>query len=249
MGIIVKSGPEIALMRQAGRIVAQVLEVLKNQVKAGMTTEELDAIAVREVRQRGAEPSFYHYHGYPANLCVSINEEIVHGIPDKRSLKEGDVVSIDFGCVYEGFQGDSALTVGIGRLTPKARELIETTEGALRAGIAASRAGKHLGDVGYAVQQYVESRGFTVIREYTGHGIGREMHEDPQIPNFGVPGQGPMLRKGMTLALEPMVSTGDWRTRVGNNHWTVYTMDGSLAAHFEHTIAITDDSPEVLTAL
>jgi methionyl aminopeptidase len=249
MGIIVKSGPEIALMRQAGRIVAQVLEVLKKQVKAGMTSEELDAIAVREVRQRGAEPSFYHYHGYPANLCVSINEEIVHGIPDKRVLKEGDIVSIDFGCVYKGFQGDSALTVGIGRVTPKARELIETTEGALRAGIAASRAGKHLGDIGYAVQQYVESRGFTVIREYTGHGIGRDMHEDPQIPNFGAPGQGPMLRKGMTLALEPMVSTGDWRTRVGNNDWTVYTMDGSLAAHFEHTIVITDDSPEVLTAL
>jgi methionyl aminopeptidase len=249
MGIIVKSEPEIAIMRKAGRIVAQVLEVLKNQVKAGMTTEELDAIAVREVRQRGAEPSFYHYRGYPANICVSINEEIVHGIPDKRIIKEGDVVSIDFGCIYQGFQGDSALTVGIGRLTPKARELIETTEGALQAGIAASRAGNHLGDIGYAVQQYVESRGFTVIREYTGHGIGRIMHEDPQIPNFGAPGQGPLLRKGMTLALEPMVCTGDWRTRVGNNHWTVYTMDGSLAAHFEHTIAITGDPPEVLTAL
>ena len=249
MGIIIKSEPEIAIMRQAGRIVAQVLEVLKDQVKAGMTTEELDAIAVREVRQRGAEPSFYHYHDYPANLCVSINEEIVHGIPDKRVIKEGDIVSIDFGCIYQGFQGDSALTVGIGRIAPKARELIETTAGALQAGIAASRAGKHLGDIGYAVQQYVESRGFTVIREYTGHGIGRIMHEDPQIPNFGLPGQGPVLRKGMTLALEPMVCTGDWRTRVGNNHWTVYTMDGSLAAHFEHTIAITGDSPEVLTAL
>ena len=249
MGIIIKSEPEIATMRQAGRIVAQVLDVLKNQVKAGMTTEELDAIALREVRQRGAEPSFYHYRGYPANLCVSINEEIVHGIPDKRVIKEGDVVSIDFGCIYQGFQGDSALTVGIGRLTPKARELIETTAGALQAGIAAARAGKHLGDIGYAVQQYAESRGFTVIREYTGHGIGRIMHEDPQIPNFGVPGEGPLLRKGMTLALEPMVCTGDWRTRVGNNHWTVYTMDGSLAAHFEHTIAITGDSPEVLTAL
>ncbi len=249
MGIIIKSEPEIAIMRQAGRIVAQVLEVLKNQVKAGMTTEELDAMALREVRQRGAEPSFYHYRGYPANLCVSINEEIVHGIPDKRVIKEGDIVSIDFGCIYQGFQGDSALTVGIGRVTPKARELIETTAGALQAGIGASRAGKHLGDIGYAVQQYVESRGFTVIREYTGHGIGRIMHEDPQIPNFGAPGQGPLLRKGMTLALEPMVCTGDWRTRVGNNHWTVYTMDGSLAAHFEHTIAITDDSPEVLTAL
>jgi len=249
MGIIVKSEPEIAIMRQAGRIVAQVLEVLKSQVKAGVTTEELDAIALREVRQRGAEPSFYHYRGYPANICVSINEEIVHGIPDRRVLKEGDVVSIDFGCVYKGFQGDSALTVGLGRLPAKARELIETTAGALQAGIAAARAGKHLGDVGYAVQQHVESRGFTVIREYTGHGIGRDMHEDPQIPNFGAPGQGPLLRKGMTLALEPMVSTGDWRTRVGSNHWTVYTMDGSLAAHFEHTIAITDDSPEVLTAL
>ncbi len=249
MGIIIKSPPEIAIMRHAGRIVAEVLEVLKEQAKAGMTTEELDAIALREVRARGAEPSFYHYRGYPANICVSINEEIVHGIPDKRVLKDGDIVSIDFGCVYKGFQGDSALTVGLGRLPAKSRQLIETTASALQVGIAAARAGKHLGDIGYAVQQHVEERGFTVIREYTGHGIGRNMHEDPQIPNFGVPGQGPLLRKGMTLALEPMVSTGDWHTRVGSNQWTVYTMDGSLAAHFEHTIAITDDSPEVLTAL
>ncbi len=245
----IKSEAEIAIMRDAGRIVAEVLQVLKEQVKAGMMTEELDAIALREVRKRGAEPSFYHYRGYPANLCVSINDEIVHGIPDQRVIKEGDIVSIDFGCIYHEWQGDSALTVGIGKLPLRSQALIETTEGALRAGIDAARDGGRLGDIGAAVEEYVEARGFSVIREYTGHGIGTIMHEDPQIPNYGPRGQGPRLRKGMTLAIEPMVSTGGWRTRVGSNHWTVYTMDGSLAAHFEHTIAITDGPPEVLTAL
>ncbi len=249
MSIILKSEREIELMRLAGQIVAAVLERLKSEVRPGITTEELDGIAVREVTRLGATPSFKGYHGYPASICVSINEEIVHGIPDQRGLKVGDVVSIDFGAIYKGFQGDAAVTVGVGKLGPDVDRLLSTTEGALQAGIDASRAGARLGDVSYAIQTYVESRGFSVIREYTGHGIGREMHEDPQIPNFGIPGQGPLLKLGMTFALEPMVTMGDWRTKVADNHWTVSTLDGSLAAHFEHTIAVTDGAARVLTAL
>ena len=249
MSIIIKSDKEIAIMRQAGRIVATVLEVLKRQVKPGMKTEELDAIAVKELEKLGAKPSFKGYRGYPANLCVSVNDEIVHGIPGKRVLHDGDIVSLDFGAIYNGFQGDAALTVGVGSISPEAERLIETTRGALEAGIAAARDGARLGDISVAIQNYAESRGYSVVREYTGHGIGREMHEEPQIPNFGLPGQGPELKKGMTIALEPMVNIGDWRTRVDDNHWTVLTIDGSLSAHFEHTIAITDSGSEVLTAL
>ncbi len=249
MSIILKSEREIDLMRRAGQIVATVLERLKSEVRPGITTQELDDVAVKETTRLGATPSFKGYRGYPSNICVSINDEIVHGIPDQRVVKAGDVVSIDFGAIYRGFQGDAAFTVGVGKLDSKASELLTTTEGALRAGIDASKAGARLGDVSYAIQTYVESRGFSVIREYTGHGIGRDMHEDPQIPNFGISGQGPILKKGMTLALEPMVTTGDWRTKVGSNHWTVSTVDGSLAAHFEHTIAVTDGAAVVLTAL
>ena len=249
MSIILKSEREIDLMRRAGQIVATVLERLRSEVRPGVTTQELDDVAVKETTRLGATPSFKGYRGYPSNICVSINDEIVHGIPDQRVVKAGDVVSIDFGAIYKGFQGDAALTVGVGKLDSRASELLTTTEGALQAGIDASRAGARLGDVSYAIQTYVESRGFSVIREYTGHGIGRDMHEDPQIPNFGISGQGPILKKGMTLALEPMVTTGDWRTKVGSNHWTVSTVDGSLAAHFEHTIAVTDGAAVVLTAL
>ncbi len=249
MSIILKSEREIDLMRRAGQIVATVLERLKSEVRPGITTQELDDVAVKEVTRLGGTPSFKGYRGYPANICVSINDEIVHGIPDQRVVKAGDVVSIDFGAIYKGFQGDAALTVGAGKLDSKANELLSTTEGALQAGIEASKAGAHLGDVSYAIQTYIESRGFSVIREYTGHGIGRNMHEDPQIPNFGIPGQGPVLKKGMTLALEPMVTTGDWRTKVGSNNWTVSTVDGSLAAHFEHTIAVTDGAAVVLTVV
>ena len=249
MSIIIKSDKEIAIMRQAGRIVATVLEVLKGQVKPGMKTEELDVIAVKELEKLGARPSFKGYRGFPANLCVSVNDEIVHGIPGKRVLHDGDIVSLDFGAIFNGFQGDAALTVGVGSISPEAERLIETTRGALEAGIAAARDGARLGDISVAIQNYAESRGYSVVREYTGHGIGREMHEEPQIPNFGLPGQGPELKKGMTLALEPMVNIGDWRTRVDDNHWTVLTIDGSLSAHFENTIAITDGGSEVLTAL
>ena len=245
--IIIKSDQEIVTMRQAGRIVGTVFEILKSQVRVGMKTKELDVIAAREVERLGAKPSFKGYRGFPANLCVSINDEIVHGIPDERVLDEGDIVSLDLGTIFMGFQSDAAVTVGVGKISPQAKRLIETTEGALRAGIAAAYPEARLGDISAAIQNYAESRGYSVVREYTGHGIGREMHEEPQIPNFGLPGTGPVLKKGMALALEPMVNAGDWRTRLGDDHWAVSTADGSLSAHFEHTIVITDTKAEVLT--
>jgi len=247
VSIIIKSDREIAVMRQAGKIVATVLELLKLQLRPGMKTKELDVIVAGELEKLGAKPSFKGYRGFPANLCVSVNDEIVHGIPGERILDEGDIVSLDLGAVYMGFQGDAALTAGIGKVSPQAKELMETTEGTLKAGIAAAYPGARLGDISAAIQNYAESRGYSVVREYTGHGIGREMHEEPQIPNFGLPGTGPVLKRGMTLALEPMVNVGDWLTKLGDDHWTVLTADGSLSAHFEHTIAITDAGPEVLT--
>ena len=247
MSIVIKSDREIAVMRRAGRIVATILEVLESRVRPGMETKELDIIAARELARLGAKPSFKGYRGFPANLCVSVNNQIVHGIPGERVLDEGDIVSIDLGAIFGGFQGDAAVTVGVGKISPQAEELIETAEGALKAGMAAAHPEARLGDISAAIQNYVESKGYQVVREYTGHGIGREMHEEPQIPNFGRPGTGPGLKKGMTLALEPMVNAGDWRTRLGDDCWTVFTADGSLSAHFEHTIAITDAEPEVLT--
>jgi methionyl aminopeptidase len=249
MSIIIKSEEEIAVMRQAGRIVATVLDVLKSKIKPGMKTEELDMIAAGELKRLGAVSSFKGYHGYPATLCVSVNDEIVHGIPGKRVLKNGDIVSLDFGAIYEGFQGDSAITVGVGKISAEAKKLIETTEGSLRAGIAAGHLGGRMGEISAAIQEYAESRGYSIVREYTGHGIGREMHEDPQIPNYGEPGEGPVLKKGMTFALEPMVNIGTWHTRVAEDHWTVLTTDGSLSAHFEHTVAVTGGKLEVLTAV
>ena len=247
MSIIIKSDREIGIMRQAGRIVATILGVLSEQVRPGMKTRELDVIAARELERLEAKSSFKGYHGFPANLCVSVNDEIVHGIPGERVLAEGDIVSLDFGAIFEGFQGDAAVTVGVGEINSPSEQLMETTEGALKAGIAVVYPGARLGDISAAIQNYAESRGYKVVREYTGHGIGREMHEEPQIPNFGPPGMGPVLRKGMTLALEPMVNVGGWRTRIGNDHWVVFTADGSRSAHFEHTIAITSGEPEVLT--
>jgi len=235
-------------MRQAGRVVATVLDILSRRLKAGMKTKELDIIAAEEVTRLGAKPSFKGYRGFPANLCVSVNDEVVHGIPGEQILRQGDIVSLDLGAIFKGFQGDAAVTAGVGEISPKAGELVRTTEGALEAGIAAARPGARLGDISVAIQNYAESRGYSVVREYTGHGIGRQMHEEPQIPNFGLAGTGPMLEKGMALALEPMVNVGDWHTRVGDDQWTVLTADGSLSAHFEHTIVITDGEAEVLTA-
>lgn len=247
MPIIIKSKEEIALMREAGRVVGQVLEKVSGAVKPGLTTADLDAIAAREAHRLGAEPSFEGYQGFPASLCTSINNEIVHGIPDKRVLKEGDIISLDFGVSLHGFQGDAAVTVGVGHINREAMELIRVTREALLQGIAAARPGGFLGDISAAIQDYAEARGYGVVREYTGHGIGRRMHEDPPVPNFGPAGSGPRLIPGMTLAIEPMLTTGSWHTRVGPDGWVVLTANGELAAHFEHTIAITDNGPWVLT--
>ena len=249
MGIVIKSPDEIAVMREAGRIVAKVLQALAGEVKPGVKTGDLDAVCAQELAKHGAEASFKNYHGYPAHICTSINDEVVHGIPGNRTLCEGDIVSIDVGVKFKGFQGDAAVTVGVGKISPEARKLIEVTEGALHAGIAAAKQDVHLGEISAAVQLYVEANGFSVVREYTGHGIGREMHEDPQVPNFGDRSEGPVLRSGMTLAIEPMVNAGSWRTRVSDDQWTVVTADGSLSAHFEHTVAVTNGRAEILTVV
>lgn len=246
---ILKSSEEVAIMRRAGRVVAAVLERLREEVKPGIRTRQLDSVAANELKKHGAKASFKGYRGFPANLCVSVNDEIVHGIPGERRLSEGDIVSLDFGAMVDGFHGDSAMTVGVGRISSKAQELLATTEAALMGGIRAARCGAHLGDVSAAIQEYVETRGFSVIREYSGHGVGRDLHEDPLVPNFGFRGEGPVLQEGMTIALEPMVATGHYRTRLGENQWTVLTDDGSLSAHFEHTIAVSDDGAEILTLL
>lgn len=249
MAITVKTEKELAAMREAGQVVARVLDILRASIRAGMKTKELDVIAEREIRALGGKPSFKGYQGYPASICVSVNDEIVHGIPGERIIKDGDIVSLDAGAIVSSYQGDGAITVAIGEVGLVAKKLITTTREALDAGIAAARAGGRLGDISAAIQQYAEGRGFGVIREYTGHGIGRAMHEEPLVPNFGVAGTGPELKVGMTLALEPMLTTGDWHTRVGADRWVVLTADHSLAAHFEHTLAVTPGKAEIFTRL
>lgn len=247
---IIKTDEEIAIMRQAGRIVAVVLQKMREAVKPGIKTRKLNDIADQEISKwASARASFKGYHGFPASICVSVNDEVVHGIPGNRMLCEGDIVSLDFGIIYKGFQGDAAITVGVGKIGPDARRLIEVTESALAEGINTARDGASLGDIGAAIQGYAESFGFNVVREYSGHGIGREMHEDPLIPNFGKRGEGIKLREGMTLALEPMINMGTWKTRLDANGWTVHTADGSLSAHYEHTIAIRKSETEILTVL
>ncbi len=247
--VLLKSPQELQKMRQAGRIVAKVLELMKEQVRPGITTGELDELAHKVIVKSKAIPSFKGYRGYPASICTSVNEEIVHGIPGKRVLEEGDIISIDVGAIYRGYQGDAAITLGVGQIAPQAQRLLEVTQGALEAGIAQARAGNHVGDISWAIQNYVESHNMSVVREYTGHGIGRKMHEDPQVFNFGQPGAGLVLKTGLTIALEPMVNLGDWRTKVLEDGWTVVTLDGSWSAHFEHTIAIMDSEPLILTQL
>jgi len=244
--VIIKSSEEIAIMRQGGKILAAILDKLRIRVKPGIRTQQLDIIMAEESKRRGAKPSFRNYQGFPSNLCVSVNDEIVHGIPGKRVLEDGDIVSLDAGVIYRGFHTDSAITVGVGEIKPENRDLIEVTENSLKAGIAQANCGAHIGDISAASQDYVESRGFSVVREYTGHGVARSLHEDPQVPNFTFK-KGGQLRKRMTLAIEPMVNAGDWHTRLAPNRWTVLTTDGGFSAHFEHTIAITDDKAEILT--
>ena len=236
-------------MREAGRIVAEVLELMRVSVEPGVTTAELDALAYDVIVKAKAIPSFKGYRGYPASICASVNEEIVHGIPGDRVLNEGDIISIDVGTIYRGFQGDAAITLGVGEITPEAQRLLQVTQQALEIGIERAQAGNHLGDISWAIQNYVENSGMSVVREYTGHGIGRKMHEDPQVFNFGEAGEGLLLRSGMTIALEPMVNLGDWRTKVLEDGWTVVTMDGKLSAHFEHTIAVLDGEAQILTQL
>ncbi|OGO41912.1 MAG: type I methionyl aminopeptidase [Chloroflexi bacterium RBG_16_58_14] len=250
--IVLKSPQELAVMREAGRINAKALAAVRELVRPGVTTAELDAAAEEVIRKHGGIPTFKGYPGaypFPATICVSINEQLVHGIPGKRKLESGDVVAVDCGTTFEGFVGDSAITIGVGEITPQARRLIEVTEQALSEGIRQMRAGNHVGDISAAVQQHVESNGFHVPREYTGHGVGRQMHEGPQVPNFGFAGRGVLLRPGMTIALEPMVMIGTHRTRVLADQWTVISADSSLTAHFEHSVAVTEAEPFILTEL
>lgn len=250
--VVLKSPQELAVMREAGRINAKALAAVRELLRPGVTTAELDAAAEEVIRKHDGIPTFKGYPGpypFPATICVSINEQLVHGIPGERKLKAGDVVSVDCGTTFEGFVGDSAITVGVGEITPQARRLIEVTEQALYEGIRQMRAGNHVGDISAAVQKHVESNGFHVPREYTGHGVGRQMHEGPQVPNFGFPGRGLLLRPGMTIALEPMVMVGTHRTRVLADQWTVTSADSSLAAHYEHSVAVTEAEPLILTEL
>jgi methionyl aminopeptidase len=248
--IVIKSPQEIATLREAGRINARALEAVRQLIRPGVTTAELNAAAEEVIRKHGATPTFKGYPGpypYPASICVSINEQLVHGIPGKRKLQAGDVVSIDCGSTFEGFVGDSAFTIGVGELSPIAQRLIEITEQALYVGIKKMRANNRVGDVSAAIQEFVESSGFYVTREYTGHGVGRQMHEGPQVPNYGIAGRGQILRQGMTIALEPMVLVGTSQTRVLPDQWTVVSADGSLTAHWEHSVAITDGEALILT--
>jgi methionyl aminopeptidase len=247
--IILKSPDEVAKMRVAGGIVAETIETVLAAVEPGVSTADLDVVAEAFIRERKATPSFKGYRGFPASICASLNEEVVHGIPSpKRILKEGDVLSLDFGAIWDGYHADSAVTVFVGEPpSAEAEKLVRVTEEALEAGISQIRPGGRLSDISHAVQQVVEGAGFSVVREYVGHGVGRSLHEDPQIPNYGLPGRGPELRPRLVVAVEPMVTMGDWKTRVLADDWTVVTADGSLAAHFEHTIAVTEDGREVLT--
>ncbi len=248
--IVIKSNGELAIMREAGRIVAEAEEALREKVKPGVTTADLDTFAYAIITKRGAIPSFKGYRGFPASICTSINEEVVHGIPSKkRVLKEGDIISLDIGATLKGFVGDGAFTIGVGNVSDAAKRLMQVTEASLMAGIAQARAGNHLEDISGAVQDYAESHGYSVVREYVGHGVGRAMHEEPQIPNYRQGKRGPMLKPGMTLAIEPMVNEGVWETRTLRDKWTVVTKDGKLSAHFEHTVAVTEGEPEILTRL
>ncbi len=251
--IILKKDEEIAIMREAGRIVGEVLTMMREKVRPGVSTLELDKLAEEWIRKRGATPSFLGYppgsrNPFPATICASVNEELVHGIPSsRRVLQEGDIITVDVGAYYKGFHGDAAITLPVGTISPEAQALLDVTSGALNAALSQAVAGRRLGDVSHAIQSYVESRGYYVTRIYTGHGIGRQLHEDPQVLNYGQAGQGVQLRRGMTLAIEPMVLIGTAKTRVLEDGWTVVSANGRLTAHFEHTVAIMDGEPDILT--
>jgi len=248
--ITIKSARELEIMRAAGRINAEALAAARNAAQVGATTADVNAAAEEILNKHGVHSPFKNYPGpypYPASTCISLNEELVHGIPGNRKLREGDIVSVDCGTVYEGWVADSAITFGVGSISEEARKLLEATERSLQAGIEKMVPGHRVGDVSAAIQTCAESYGFQVVREYTGHGVGRMMHEGPQVPNYGTPGRGLLLRNGMTIALEPMVLVGTYRTRVMPDQWTVCSLDGSLTAHFEHSVAVTDNGPVILT--
>ncbi|MCS7088058.1 MAG: type I methionyl aminopeptidase [Thermoflexales bacterium] len=253
--IVLKTEQEIAKMRRAGKVVATVLAELRERARPGVKTIELDQIAERIILQHGAQPSFKNYkpqgapYPFPACICTSINDEVVHGIPGERRLREGDVLKIDVGASVEGYHADAAITVGVGAISERAQRLIEVTQACLAAAIAAARSGNRSGDIGAAIQRVAESRGFSVVREYTSHGVGRALHEGFTLPNFGQPGTGLLLRPGLTLAIEPMINEGNYRTRVKRDGWTVATIDGKLSAQFEHTVAITEGEAEILTLI
>jgi methionyl aminopeptidase len=247
--IELKSAREIGLMRTAGHVLSDVVEHLRGFVKPGLSTLEIDADVESFIAARGAKPAFKGYRGFPATVCISINEEVVHGIPSAhRRIQEGDIVGLDLGCIVDGYYADCAFTLAIGDVPPKVQQLLDVTRESLDQAIQECRPGRRLSDVSHAVQVHVERHGFSVVRAFVGHGIGRALHEDPQVPNFGDPGRGPQLRPGMVLAIEPMVTMGSWEVKVLDDGWTAVTRDGSLAAHFEHTIAVTDTEPEVLTS-
>jgi methionyl aminopeptidase len=247
--IIRKSKAEIEKMRVAGQIVARVLKRLAEMVEPGITTRDLDAEAERMIRAANAVPTFKGYHGYPASICASVNDEVVHGIPSNRKLREGDIIGIDCGATYQGYVGDSAVTVPVGKVSQAVERLVEATRRSLYEAISKCHVGNYLGDVGNAVQGYVEPLGYSVVRNYCGHGIGRAMHEDPQVPNYGRPGTGKALREGLVIAIEPMVNLGRHDVKMLSDGWTVITLDGRPSAHFEHTVAITQDGPQILTLL
>ena len=247
--IELKSAREIGLMRRAGHILADVVERLRGSVKSGMSTLEIDEDVEGFIRSQGARPAFKGYRGFPATVCISINEEVVHGIPSAhRRVEEGDIVGLDLGCSVDGYYADCAFTLAVGEVPSRVRELLDATRQSLEAGIAECRPGRRLSDVSHAIQSHVERHGFSVVRAFVGHGIGRALHEEPQVPNFGDPGRGPQLKPGMVLAIEPMVTMGSWEVKILDDGWTAVTRDGSLAAHFEHTIAVTEAGPEVLTS-
>jgi methionyl aminopeptidase len=247
--IVCKSPAEIERMRPANLLVARVLRELRDAVRPGIATADLDRLAESRIREAGGEPAFKGYHGYPATICASINEQVIHGIPSSRALVDGDILSIDVGAVVDGFYGDAAITVPVGAISDRAAELLRVTEESLYKGIAQARIGGRVSDIGHAVQRHVEAHGFSVVREFVGHGIGSSMHEEPQIPNYGDPGRGPRLAEGMVLAIEPMINMGKAAVKVLDDGWTAVTRDGSLSAHFEHTVCVTASGPVILTTL
>jgi len=246
-GIKIKTAQEIEKLRRAGSILSGIIKEVTGSLTKGMTTRQLDALAEQLIAERQVIPAFKGYRGFPACLCISINQEVVHGIPDDRVIQEGDLVSIDAGLIHDEYYADMAVTVGVGKISPACQRLIDVTRDSLKKGIQCVRPGAHLSDISHAIQSWVEAKGFSVVRDFVGHGIGRNLHEEPEIPNFGPPHQGPILKKGMVLAIEPMINVGGWQTRILENGWTVVTLDGKLSAHFEHTVAVTSNGSEILT--